>query len=87
MDTGSHRPRKRRDTMTGDFWRDIATAPKDGTEILLGWKKMVASGHYARLTNGWITSRGTYHGIYAPHFWMPLPPPPKSPLDSPINPP
>jgi hypothetical protein len=42
-------------------WRDIASAPKDGTNITLGW------------TSGLVLE---YTGSYEPTHWMPLPQPP-----------
>jgi hypothetical protein len=59
-------------------WQPIETAPKDGTNILLGWPTMVLSGYWAdwRSRKSWVTSRGEYSDKYAPTHWMPLPDPP-----------
>jgi hypothetical protein len=68
-------------------WRPIETAPKDGTEIILGGMDFgppVRTGHwgatsYDRSIKGY--RRGwTAHGLPCgldPTHWMPLPAPPK----------
>lgn len=67
-------------------WQDIATAPKDGTEVMLfremePWRVM---GHGAWFQHGkvggWI-ARGFHEppgelGLAHPTHWMPLPDPP-----------
>lgn len=64
-------------------WQPIESAPKDGTEILLGWPKMRMSGYWDTFksndwaTDRWMTSRGVYKGKHSPTHWMPLPEPPK----------
>jgi hypothetical protein len=57
-------------------WQDIATAPKDGTRILL-W----APAWYFPCSGSWYGS--DWRQVYdmpafanAPSVWMPLPPPP-----------
>jgi hypothetical protein len=59
-------------------WRDIETAPKDGTEILV-WRKGWGR-HIARWVNEWgdkyfrlASGRDILGG---PSHWMPLPDPP-----------
>lgn len=52
-------------------WKPIATAPKDGTEILL------TDGHYKR-TGYWATrisawSMDSVGGLKMPTHWAPLP--------------
>jgi hypothetical protein len=61
-----------------DHWKDISTAPKDGTDFLalIPWQKkhhqMV--GYFApdRKFRSWPGRI-----IYEPSHWMPLPEPPK----------
>lgn len=56
-------------------WHPIATAPKDGTELLLLRDRRIVSGSW--------NSGGALHmphwmgGIFDPTHWMPLPPPPE----------
>lgn len=73
-------------------WQDIATAPKDGTEVLLFWNDRTGHGitvgkwstdPYSRYPQPfWDTDRGIRHGkrwsreVYVTH-WMPLPAPPE----------
>lgn len=57
-------------------WQPIETAPRDKTEILLGWTSgLVLCGYWSQFRNhlGWTTSRGMYGD---PTHWMPLPEPP-----------
>jgi hypothetical protein len=58
-------------------WQDIATAPKDGTEMLL-WSNAAVVGAY-RGALGFHTIPGAF-GIHATH-WRPLPAPPSSPKE------
>jgi hypothetical protein len=70
-------------------WRDIETAPKDGTAILLGnrggawigrWRPVYQSGY--RPSNPWGSLMLNHDHIHMgekyeqPTAWMPLPPPP-----------
>lgn len=62
-------------------WRDIGSAPKDGTEVLLWWphwSKRPVVGH--RIYQGcWECDRALHHNAEGPTHWMPLPPPPAAP--------
>ena len=57
-------------------WRDISTAPKDGTWILLSQTYWVVPtvGFWADEDVGW--SDGEYYNLKGFTHWMPLPPPP-----------
>jgi hypothetical protein len=59
-------------------WRDIASAPKDGTEVLLGFDHpfVVRTGQWSNYFKAWVT--GEYSSPFAnrPTRWQPLPPPP-----------
>lgn len=73
-------------------WQEIASAPKDGTRILI-WAESPSTGHrsvhvawwaipYEAAPTGWWETGlyGTSHPV-VPEFtkgWMPLPPPPSS---------
>lgn len=72
-----------------DQWQDIATAPKDGTKILLtnaGEGMIVDLGYYVEpeyrqpheppLTKWWRCGRGHGYGMQPTH-WMPIPAAPK----------
>lgn len=56
-------------------WRDISTAPKDGTEVLvcLGEITCVATWN---LWDGEEAWRDHYGFHFSPTHWMPLPAPP-----------
>lgn len=66
-------------------WKPIETAPKDGTEILIGW--MARDGRRRggwickirrwRDDAGWRRDRNHPYDLYPTH-WMPLPEPPAS---------
>lgn len=64
-------------------WRDISTAPKDGTLVLL-WCASGIEPSLAKFVSGqW---RNNYYGSREPHWyysdpthWHPLPAPPVSP--------
>lgn len=61
-------------------WRDISTAPKDGTRVLLGGKKeWIAIGNYLE-GFGWQDS--TDGASVRPSYWMPLAPPPSGTKDA-----
>lgn len=59
-------------------WQDIATAPKDGTQILLWYK---ADGHEMGFWDGRCWDDGDFYDNLGSDadfsHWMPLPPPPK----------
>ena len=62
----------------GDGWRDIETAPKDGTKILL-WPGYLMGGDpmtgwWARLARKWVSAGEPFE--VAPTHWRPLPAPP-----------
>lgn len=71
-------------------WQPIATAPRDGTRVLLCWNGHVVCGHWdydryaAQPRPYWHTD---YESIYGrrmtrntpPTHWQPLPEPPESP--------
>ncbi len=60
-------------------WQDISTAPKDGTRILLYFKKYGASsGHYN--TDGFLwNGHAVLDGMAVPTLWQPLPSKPQEP--------
>ena len=58
-------------------WQDIATAPKDGTEILTcrGTANLMAVAAYMPMHDSeWCVTDGM--NLLNVHSWMPLPPPP-----------
>jgi hypothetical protein len=63
-------------------WQDIATAPKDGTDVLLGWfelpgMKMRRVGFWHDRENAWVDVHRVLHNHDSPPtHWMPLPGPP-----------
>lgn len=71
-----------------DGWRPIATAPRDGTFILLGcatWERPEL-GQWSLPTAYWSTDGGSYEDgetastsdeVDSPTYWQPLPPNPK----------
>jgi hypothetical protein len=57
-------------------WRDIASAPKDGTLILAGWGGPEVGYHLfvTRWHDGrWDALDGEHHYAVV-HFWTPIPP-------------
>lgn len=67
-----------------DEWQDIATAPKDGTELLLYgvcWDRKLRGKYSPDINVGWFSTNGEWltrslvEGI-TPTHWMPLPSPP-----------
>jgi hypothetical protein len=72
-------------------WKDISTAPKDGTWVLIsggsiwyGWSgdtiPTCVVGQFLPTSNSWQFAwyDGGFYGEYeTPTHWMPLPPPPK----------
>lgn len=64
-------------------WMPIETAPKDGTEILLGWFDPM-QGHskdvctWNIISDRWFNGQGplSRHHAYQPTHWIPLPEPP-----------
>jgi len=71
-------------------WQPIATAPRDGTAVLIAkhspaWGWVLGAGHYVEIhkVKGWIAraihdSPGVF-GLGDPTHWMPLPASPKDP--------
>jgi len=69
-------------------WRDIATAPRDGTRIYVaklddtfGWVRGISRWVDFKGISGWV-SMGLYDppgdlGLARPTHWLPLPEPPK----------
>lgn len=67
-------------------WEPIETAPKDGTEIILGFAHEANIGPVAlpRVRSGkWLQTHGEWSIAYLrgnpPTHWMPLPKPPTAP--------
>jgi hypothetical protein len=58
-------------------WQPIESAPKDGTEILVGWvgAKTIRPARWVSM-NGWIIYMSTTKPLNPPTHWMPLPSPP-----------
>lgn len=61
-----------------DGWRDISTAPRDGTRVLLLDKGYVFEGYRLPDTKIWKRD-GAVWSQYKPTHWMPLPHPPAEP--------
>jgi hypothetical protein len=59
-------------------WRDIATAPKDGTAVVVRFRNDIHEPEVARFIDGYWRTSDTA-ALWTPHFWMPLPSPPVSP--------
>lgn len=69
-------------------WRDITTAPKDGTTILAYFPLDGLTGNWCRIvpvqfhgSNGWIFASRAASGFsrdYQPTHWQPLPTPPEA---------
>jgi hypothetical protein len=70
------------DEMRASQWQPIETAPKDGTEILLGHSEAVFSGWWSKNTDegeGWTSGQTNIYEDYVAYpatHWMPLPAPP-----------
>lgn len=64
-------------------WRPIETAPKDGTDVLLGWfelpgMNMRRVGHWHPRENAWIDTHRVLHNQWSfPTHWHRLPEPPQ----------
>lgn len=67
--------------MSENEWRNIDTAPRDGTQVWL-WSERQYSrpvwGWYSGALNSWMAHVGDRTDIIKnPTHWMPLPEPPK----------
>ncbi|UYW33673.1 DUF551 domain-containing protein [Methylorubrum extorquens] len=64
-------------------WRDISTAPKDGSYVL-GYGPHESRGHYVDAISYWQDGWPIrfMHGFGEPTHWMPLPTPPSDPAPS-----
>jgi hypothetical protein len=63
-------------------WRPIASAPKDGTRVLL-WKegKSIVEGSWNSGGSMHMPHWSTPSGLFDPTLWHPLPPLPKGPTE------
>lgn len=67
-------------------WRDISTAPKDGTNILVWWPLQMHCPVVAHWADKWSNGLGWKFTGWgepletAPTHWQPLPLPPKEPV-------
>jgi len=69
--------------MIGQGWQDIATAPRDGTEILVIWRGKVRMAKYNNKPrrdahSNWFIYHSSYyqsHVVGGPEVWQPLPAP------------
>ena len=65
--------------LTGGGWQDIATAPKDGTRVLLNadhaGRRIIIVGRYGLQRHLWHAVPGK--DPIQPTHWMPLPEPPR----------
>jgi hypothetical protein len=79
--------RKAEGVGTGALWRPIETAPRNGSEIILGSPGCAFTGFWQTAKNywgeiGWYAESDRGNGWYAMHpdrhitHWMPLPEPP-----------
>lgn len=77
-------------------WKPIATAPKDGTEVLIYEQRgdqhirqvakyvesfKMKDGVWQPAEWNWTEAHGEGYAIYEPTHWAPLPEPPASPSD------
>lgn len=63
-------------------WRDIASAPKDGTRVLLAHASAAFDGWWDDGEGAWVDGETDNDGdyiAYRPSHWMPLPPLPLPP--------
>ena len=56
-------------------WQPIATAPKDGTQILLKGSNYIRTGYWAKRIESWVIDMVSAP-LTMPTLWMPLPPAP-----------
>jgi hypothetical protein len=74
--------------MMQNEWRDIESAPKDGTRVWLWWDGKLRLAHWHEAENppsiggrfaNWLTDdKGSVSAVTKPSHWMPLPDPPSS---------
>lgn len=69
---------------SGDGWRDIASAPKDGTTILAAHQSngAIFTVSWSEDDGGWVDGSTDLYDVpvtYDPSHWMTLPAPPASP--------
>lgn len=57
-------------------WRDISTAPDDGTEILGYWRGSKTYAIISWSIDGWWKDNADHSAVSPPTHWMPLPEPP-----------
>ncbi len=55
-------------------WQDIATAPKDGTKVLLYWRNQ--GGPVIMCVDSWDSLKHDFSWFGFATHWMPLPSPP-----------
>jgi hypothetical protein len=65
----------------GAQWQDIATAPKDGTEVMVvtpNYENAIPAKWFEKWTDGgaWVTPGYSQAHSVQPTHWQPLPPPP-----------
>lgn len=63
-------------------WKDMESAPRDGTWVLLYWPTMPVSWSYPTGFNhddgyGWLMPSNMDYGEVFPTHWVPLPSPPE----------
>lgn len=59
--------------MQETYWKDISTAPKDGTRFLVPVSETICIGYYVDKTHLAIDGRDISFGGRTPKVWMELP--------------
>jgi Protein of unknown function (DUF551) len=62
--------------MSGNEWRPIESAPKDGTRVMLADMRSVVTGLWNPQVPGWECDWRVGNYGDRPTHWMPLPDPP-----------